>query len=587
MRTSDDDSSPSTARALFHSASDATDEPASAPSSADVAVVASARVAAWGYNLDGEVGFELREGASGDDPVASGLEVHVPTLLPRSGMLEQLGDAAHRVVQVSCGSRHTMACTAGGAALTWGWGLLGQLGHGAVGEDASCQAPRVVQALLDARVCVAEVAAGGVHSAARAAGDGGGHVFAWGMAGYGQLGCGRAAVAAGVAASPVRVERREGDAEGPDGDGDGRGDEERDGFVDDDTDDDDDADDDDDDDDDSDLDDDSNRARAERAARRAASLIAERQRLVPLTALSIACGGMHAAAIVRRGAGASELYAWGRADSGQLGIGHRWTAEMMQKGKLGVPRPRRVRRFDGAPLAVACGAFHTALVTDVSDAEPRDGAAPPATARAAPAATAVWTWGDESDGVLGHATHALEGDFFSGQYEPLRCRQLDGARARAVACGAHHTVVVCAGGAVHACGKGEYGRLGLGDARSRREFAALPTEHFLAPGERVVAAAAGGAHTLLLAAPHGRVYACGRGDFGRLGLARGDCASVATPRLVRALARALPPPRSTATERGAAWGEPAADDDADEPTRLVAHPVRQIAAGGSHCALVL
>lgn len=40
----------------------------------------------------------------------------------------------------------------------------------------------------------------------------------------------------------------------------------------------------------------------------------------PLVALQISCGGMHTAAVVAKG----DLFAWGRADSGQLGIGKRW-----------------------------------------------------------------------------------------------------------------------------------------------------------------------------------------------------------------------------------------------------------------------
>jgi alpha-tubulin suppressor-like RCC1 family protein len=40
----------------------------------------------------------------------------------------------------------------------------------------------------------------------------------------------------------------------------------------------------------------------------------------PLVALQVSCGGMHTAAVGTKG----ELYAWGRADSGQLGIGKKW-----------------------------------------------------------------------------------------------------------------------------------------------------------------------------------------------------------------------------------------------------------------------
>ena len=66
----------------------------------------------------------------------------------------------------------------------------------------------------------------------------------------------------------------------------------------------------------------------------------------------------------------------------------------------------------------------------------------------------LYTWGWNAHGQCG------QGDVGETVPLPRMLGRLFGKPVGAVACGAHHTVVVCAGGAVHACGKGEYGRLG-------------------------------------------------------------------------------------------------------------------------------
>ena len=57
------------------------------------------------------------------------------------------------------------------------------------------------------------------------------------------------------------------------------------------------------------------------------------------------------------------MYTWGRADSGQLGIGNDWL-ETEAPGTLGINSPQRVKSFEGeAVTQVSCGAFHTAAIT--------------------------------------------------------------------------------------------------------------------------------------------------------------------------------------------------------------------------------
>ncbi|CAM9652942.1 unnamed protein product, partial [Phaeothamnion confervicola] len=175
------------------------------------------------------------------------------------------------LLQVSCGSRHTLAVSSLGAAYSWGWGACGQLGHG---NDRALAAPRLIHVLAADGIVVTTVGAGGIHSAAV---TGQGHLYTWGGSCYGQTGLGPTAMAAGsvllpqkvllssaitAATSPAAV------ADGIDG---------IDGTV-------------------------------------------EDEEAAPLLVTSISCGGMHMAAVTPEGT----LYAWGRADSGQLGIGSDW-----------------------------------------------------------------------------------------------------------------------------------------------------------------------------------------------------------------------------------------------------------------------
>ncbi|CAN0308068.1 unnamed protein product, partial [Hapterophycus canaliculatus] len=108
------------------------------------------------------------------------------------------------VLQVSCGSRHTLARVEGGAAYSWGWGACGQLGHG---DDHGALSPREIEALTTGvddvpGGPVAWVSAGGIHSAAVLKG---GRVFTWGGSSYGQLGLGPAVTTKGMQALPGKV----------------------------------------------------------------------------------------------------------------------------------------------------------------------------------------------------------------------------------------------------------------------------------------------------------------------------------------------------------------------------------------------
>ena len=82
------------------------------------------------------------------------------------------------------------------------------------------------------------------------------------------------------------------------------------------------------------------------------------------------------------------------------------------------------------------------------------------------------------------------------------------------ACGVHHTAVLTEGGGVYTFGRGALGRLGHGDEVDQLAPSRVPAAGF--NGERVVMVAVGGAHTVALS-EKGRVFTWGSGGCGQLG----------------------------------------------------------------------
>ncbi len=131
----------------------------------------------------------------------------------------------------------------------------------------------------------------------------------------------------------------------------------------------------------------------------------------------------------------------------------------------------------------------------------------------------VYTFGRGDDGRLGHGNTAGR-----LQPTPIDHENLDGHAIIDVAAGSSHTVLLSADGTVFTFGSGSWGRLGHGDSDVRLVPTAI--ESLLLDGYRIVRIAAGGTHTLLLASD-GTVFSFGRGTSGPLG--HGDTTSHNTP----------------------------------------------------------
>ena len=82
----------------------------------------------------------------------------------------------------------------------------------------------------------------------------------------------------------------------------------------------------------------------------------------------------------------------------------------------------------------------------------------------------LFAWGEGRHGHLGLGT-------VLHQQQPARAGGLKlfaNQRIRLAAAGLYHLVVVAEDGAVYTCGRGLYGRLGLGDEQPRRRLMRVP-----------------------------------------------------------------------------------------------------------------
>ena len=137
-----------------------------------LALTATGSVYAWGYNADGELG----NGGSANSDVP--VEVK---LSGRKVVAIAAGGCAAEVAAYVAAPGHSLALTATGSVLAWGYNANGELGNGGV---ANSHVP--VEVKLSGRRVVA-IAAGQVHSLAVTSN---GTVLAWGGNNFGQLGDG-------------------------------------------------------------------------------------------------------------------------------------------------------------------------------------------------------------------------------------------------------------------------------------------------------------------------------------------------------------------------------------------------------------
>ena len=226
-------------------------------------------------------------------------------------------------------------------------------------------------------------------------------------------------------------------------------------------------------------------------------------RLVPGTGgparrvVQVAAGASHCAAVTGGGQGGGQLLTWGWNRSGQCGTGATGSNE------CGVTHCTAGALAGASVTFVACGLCHTVALTE---------------------AGGVVAFGDNEFGQLGTGSSERRNP------TPMllaSAAALDGVRIVGCAAGNLFTHLVSDDGRVFAMGHNACGQLGTGDTDSVDAPTEIDAEHF---GGAPVAAVTCGTHHMLALTTAGKAYACGAGNFGRLGL--GHRNGVATPQPV-------------------------------------------------------
>lgn len=185
----------------------------------------------------------------------------------------------------------------------------------------------------------------------------------------------------------------------------------------------------------------------------------------------VSAGGMHSIALTTDG----EVLMWGE----------RWGdfSLVVQRCPRKLPGVHKIAR-------IAAGAFHNLALTETGQ---------------------VLSWGTNDFGQLGIGTT---------EYAtlPVPVEDLDPDIAD-ICAGGWHSLAINKYGEVFTWGRGEYGRLGVGDRSGASKM--RPCQVNGIGDHIVVQASCGGTHTLLQTS-EGRMFAFGRGSFGRLGASMKD-----------------------------------------------------------------
>jgi len=179
--------------------------------------------------------------------------------------------------------------------------------------------------------------------------------------------------------------------------------------------------------------------------------------------------------------GGTLLYSWGAGYHGQLGNeAKRKKCEMI---------PVQIN-FNEPVIQVACGGFHTAVVTEQGR---------------------VYTWGDGRYGQLGN----LERDYNMHPTPNLVDELVTNHRATIVdlSCGQYHTACISAKGDLFTWGSAKYGQIGMGDKTERRKPSKVPLDKEIGYYSKV---ACGDKHTICLTTGK-KVVTFGSGQHGQLG----------------------------------------------------------------------
>lgn len=207
-----------------------------------------------------------------------------------------------------------------------------------------------------------------------------------------------------------------------------------------------------------------------------------------LLVTKISCGGMHTAAIGID----NSVYCWGKADNGQLGCSLWYLSFSMS-----ISFPKKLEGYDiGKPIDISCGSFYTLIVNDIGQ---------------------VYAMGKDDFGCLG--VEVDTNNLSIGMEKPTKISSLKNETITQISAGGWHSLFANKDGKIYSCGKGEYGRLGLGNEMAKQIPQEVNLTNSSEPLDSILLISAGGSHSLWVNYNH-HIFSVGRLDNGRCGLGR-------------------------------------------------------------------
>ena len=228
------------------------------------------------------------------------------------------------------------------------------------------------------------------------------------------------------------------------------------------------------------------------------------------TIIQISCAEFHSLALNKEG----NIYSWGGNLHNKLGqssgiIGQPVLIQSLLKKKI---------------ISISCGDYHTCALTDNGE---------------------LYSWGGGGQYNRGQCGHGVIKEVDSPKKVDFFGK--NNLKVEKICCGGYHTIVSCDNGEIYSFGKGEYGQLGYGESQDtpipklvkfsqkfiqKYEVDIYNSNNNNNDAFKIVDFKCGGEHSVFLS-NFGRVYMCGHGYHGQLGL--GNTKNVNKPIIVMSL----------------------------------------------------